>query len=124
MIYLMKYESTAELDRLQVTGSDVLSLRTEDGHGELQPIATSHWSNGNDPSADHLAVTGEGEFTEFVRAVTELFGPEQATQSAEDWLNEVASKHSLPAPRSIEWRLVTLAAFAQLTIRLTVDLQR
>jgi len=115
----MKYESTAELDRLQVTGSDVLSLRTEESHGELQPIATSHWSNCDDASCDHLAVTGEGEFTEFVRAVTDLFGPEQATQSA-----EVASKHSLPAPQSIEWRLVTLAAFAQLTIRLTVDLQR
>ena len=91
---------------------------------QLQPIGANQWANGGDPSCDHLAITGECEFNEFVRLVAELFGPEQATLSAEDWLNEVASKHNLPAPLSIEWRLVTVAALARLTIRLTVDLQR
>jgi hypothetical protein len=90
---------------------------------ELRPIDADHWTNGDDLPCDPLAVTGKREFTDFIRVVTELFGPEQATLSAEDWLNEVASKHSLPAPRSIEWKLVTVAAFARLTIRLTVDLQ-
>ena len=63
------------------------------------------------------------EFITFTRVVAELFGPEEARVCAEDWLDEVASRDSLPGHRTCEWRLVTVAALARLTIRMTVDLQ-
>lgn len=63
------------------------------------------------------------EFLAFTRAVTELFGPEQARQSAEDWFNELASKDCMPGPSMCEWQLVTVAAMARLTIRMTTELQ-
>jgi|GEM_PF-4772392 len=61
------------------------------------------------------------EFTTFTRAVTEIFG--QAKPCAEDWLDELALRDGLPGRRTCEWRLVTVAALARLTIRMTVDLQ-
>ena len=68
-------------------------------------------------------VTAEREFVAFTRAVTELFGHEQARLSAEDWLNEVASRPCLPGPTTRAWRQVTVAALARLTIRMAADLQ-
>lgn len=88
-----------------------------------QPARANHCMNDNDLWRDDLAVTVEREFTEFTALVTKLFGPKQAALSAEDWLNEVASRHTLPGPQSVEWRLVTVAALARLTIRMTADLQ-
>jgi hypothetical protein len=49
--------------------------------------------------------TAEREFAEFTRGVTELSKPGPAKMSAEDWLNEMASRDSLPEPRSREWQL-------------------
>ena len=68
-------------------------------------------------------VSAEREFAAFTRAVTELFGPEEAKLSAEDWLNEVASRNCLPGPTTREWRIVTVAALARLTIRMAAALQ-
>ena len=90
---------------------------------ELQGTGVNDWTDGYVPPRGRPVVTAQSEFEEFTRAVTELFGPDQARLSAEDWLNEVALKDSLPTPRSHEWRLVTLAALTRLTIRMTVDLQ-
>jgi hypothetical protein len=69
-----------------------------------------------------LMVTAEREFVAFTRAVTELFGPQEARLSAEDWLNEVASRDCLPGPTTREWRLVTVAALARLAIRMAAAL--
>ena len=90
---------------------------------ELQRTRVNEWTDGYAPPCNRLTVSARREFEEFTRAVAELFGPDQARLSAEDWLNEVALKGSLPAPRSHEWRLVTLAALTRLAIRMTVDLQ-
>jgi hypothetical protein len=60
----------------------------------------------------------ERELSAFFTAVTELYGPEQAQASAEDWLRELMATDGLPtSPR--EWRTVTIAAAAQLASRLT-----
>jgi hypothetical protein len=61
---------------------------------------------------------GERELSAFIRAVTELFGPEQAGLSAEDWLEEAELMDSPPRSTSRDWRAVTVAASARLANRL------
>jgi|HubBroStandDraft_2_1064218.scaffolds.fasta_scaffold1815213_2 hypothetical protein len=73
-------------------------------------------------ACNDLISMAELEFVRFTRAVTDMFGAAQATLAAEDWLNELASKDCMPEPMSQEWRLVTVAALARLTIRMTVAL--
>ena len=65
----------------------------------------------------HLA---ERELASFIGAVTELFGPEQARLSADDWLDESELMDSPPRSTSRDWRAVTIAASARLASRLTV----
>jgi hypothetical protein len=43
----------------------------------------------------------------FMRAVTELFGPEQARVAAEDWVDELEFVDILPEPAGRDWRSVT-----------------
>ncbi len=62
----------------------------------------------------------ERELASFIGAVTELFGPEQARLSAEDWLDEFESMHSPLRSAGRDWRSVTAAASALLASRLTV----
>ena len=62
----------------------------------------------------------ERELSAFVRAVTELFGPEQARLSTEDWLDELELKDMLPRATSRDWRAVTVAASARLANRGTL----
>ncbi len=67
----------------------------------------------------HLA---ERELSAFISAVTELFGPEQAKLSTEDWLDESELMDSPPRSTSRDWRAVTVAASARVANRLTVAL--
>jgi hypothetical protein len=62
----------------------------------------------------------ERELSAFIRAVTELFGPEEAKLSAEDWLGEAELIDSPPQSTSRKWRAVTIAASARLANRLSV----
>jgi hypothetical protein len=65
----------------------------------------------------HIA---ERELSAFIRAVSQLFGPEEARLSAEDWLDESELMDSPPRSTSRDWRAVTVAASARLANRLTV----
>lgn len=65
----------------------------------------------------HLA---EREFAAFIGAVKELFGPEQARLSADDWLDESELMDGAPRSSGRDWRAVTVAASARLANRLTV----
>jgi hypothetical protein len=67
----------------------------------------------------HLA---ERELSAFIAAVAELFGPEQARLSAEDWLDESELMDSSHRSTSRDWRTVTVAASARLASRLNVEL--
>jgi len=69
----------------------------------------------------HLA---ERELASFIGAVKELFGPEQALLSADDWLDESQLMDSPPRSTSRDWRAVTVAASARLASRLTVARDR
>jgi hypothetical protein len=59
-------------------------------------------------------------YLRFIRAVTELFGPEEAKLSAEDWLGEAELLDSPPQTTSRKWRAVTIVASARLANRLSV----
>jgi hypothetical protein len=65
----------------------------------------------------HLA---ERELASFIGAVRELFGPEQALLSADDWLDESELMDSPARSTSRDWRAVTVAASARLANRVTV----
>jgi alkylhydroperoxidase/carboxymuconolactone decarboxylase family protein YurZ len=62
----------------------------------------------------------ERELAAFIRVVTDLFGPEQAQQSAEDWLRELVARDDLP-DSSREWRTLTIAAATRLASRLNAS---
>ena len=62
----------------------------------------------------------ERELSAFIGAVTELFGPEQARLSTEDWLDE---SELMDGPHGVtrkDWRAVTVAASARLAKRGTL----
>jgi len=65
----------------------------------------------------HMA---ERELSAFISAVTQLFGPEEAKLSVEDWLDESELVDSPPRSTSRDWRAVSVAASARLAKRLTV----
>lgn len=91
---------------------------------ELRPIFLNEQRDVDHSICENPGTVARGEFLTFTRVVTELFGPEQAKQSAEDWLNELTKRDCMPGANTCEWRLVTVAAMARLTIRMTVELQK
>jgi hypothetical protein len=77
----------------------------------------------NSTYADQMHIA-ERELSAFIRAVTQLFGPEEAKLSAEDWLDESELMDSPPRSTSRNWRAVTIAASARLANRLAVAQHR
>ena len=69
----------------------------------------------------HLA---ERELSAFIVAVAELFGPDQARISVEDWLDESGLIDVSPRSTHREWRAITIAASLRLANRLNVALHR
>jgi len=63
--------------------------------------------------------TAKRELSAFLRAVTEMFGPEAARISVADWLDECELMDSPPSSTGRNWRAVTIAASARLANRLT-----
>jgi hypothetical protein len=61
----------------------------------------------------------EHEFSSFIAAVTELYGPEQARLSETDWLEELELMNRPPSSTKRYWRTVTIAASSRLAGRLS-----
>ncbi|MGA8300890.1 MAG: hypothetical protein WCB53_19590 [Terriglobales bacterium] len=83
----------------------------------------------NDESFDNLTYTdqvhlAERELASFIGAVKELFGPEQALLSADDWLDESELVDCPPRSTGRDWRAVTVAASARLANRVTAARDR
>ncbi len=55
---------------------------------ERQLIPLHEWKNSHSPVDADLMAIAERELGAFIRAVTELFGPEQARLAGEDWVDE------------------------------------
>jgi hypothetical protein len=80
-------------------------------------------SSFSDSTCEHQVHMAERELAAFLRAVTEMFGPEQARFSAEDSLDEWelrGSPHQSTnrGPTNRDWRAVTVAATVRLASRL------
>jgi len=63
--------------------------------------------------------TARRELSAFLRAVTEMFGPETARRAAADWLDECELMDSPSLSTDRNWRAVTIAASARLANRVT-----
>ena len=66
---------------------------------------------------DRACIAGR-ELSAFVKAVTQLFGPEQARVAAEDWLAKSELIGAQPRSTTRDWRSVTIAASARLATRI------
>ena len=66
--------------------------------------------------AQHLA-SDEREFSAFVTAVHQLFGPEQARYAADNWMGELEQTDWISETQAIDWRAVTIVAAARLVGR-------
>lgn len=75
----------------------------------------------HDPSCAELSariqVSAERELAAFAIAVEELYGHAEAQQSLEDWLEAMQSTDLPVAPKTADWRSVTISAAVQLARR-------
>ncbi len=88
---------------------------------ERQLVPLHEWKNGLGAADADLVTIAERELGAFIRAVTELFGPEQARLAAEDWVEALELMDALPGPTRRDWGSVTIAASAKLAKRLNTD---
>jgi hypothetical protein len=93
----------------------------EKAMNEWEPILHYELKESYSPAHPDLMAIAERELGAFIRAVTELFGPEQARLAAEDWVDELESMDALPGPARRDWGRVTIAAAARLARRLSAD---
>ena len=71
--------------------------------------------NGNSICAE-LVVRAERELSAFFSAVAEMFGSEQATLAAKDWLQQFEGMKN-PPTSTRDWRLMSIEASARLAKR-------
>jgi hypothetical protein len=84
---------------------------------ELQARSLNERVNGKGPTYDDLMTMAKRELEAFLSAVTELFGSEQATVSAQDWLEELVLLEKLSGATSRDWRLISIGASVRLANR-------
>jgi hypothetical protein len=65
----------------------------------------------------NLIILAERELAAFARAVRELFGPEQASLSSAEWIDELESLNWPAGPGASDFRRITAAASATLAHR-------
>ena len=86
----------------------------------MNPLARYKPSkNPNHPCSD-VTTMAERELSAFFNAITQLFGPEQAELSAEDWLHELIEIDGLPTSAR-EWRLITTKVLTRLASRVSAS---
>ena len=90
------------------------------GHAAMKQLSHNEpYQNGNSICTE-LVVRAERELSAFFSAVAELFGPEQATLAAKDWLQQLEVMTVLPgSPR--EWRALSTEASAKLAKRVNAN---
>lgn len=79
---------------------------------------TTKRSLGNSACEEQVQLA-ERELAAFLRAVAQLFGPDEAELSAEEWLEESHRAKRSPGAKARHWRDVSIAASARLAERLT-----
>lgn len=72
----------------------------------MNSFRASESSNRSNSGCTDVRTMAERELFAFFRAVTELFGSEEAELAAKDWVHELNESHSLPGSAR-EWRWIT-----------------
>jgi hypothetical protein len=86
----------------------------------MNSLARYKPSNNSNLGCADFITSAERELSAFFRAVTELFGSEQAEISADDWLRELSEIDGLPASTH-EWRLITAKVSTRLASRVNAS---
>lgn len=86
----------------------------------MNPLAPYKSLKNPNPDCADLVTMAEQELSAFFNAVTNLFGPEQAEISAEEWLHKLIETEGLPASIR-EWRLITAKVSTCLASRVTAS---
>jgi len=73
----------------------------------------------DDPHGVYLMNMAQRELGAFMRAVTEVYGSEEAMLAAGDWLDEFDATDELPGFAIGDWRRITIAAAERLANRLS-----
>ena len=82
----------------------------------MNQLAINQAPKSHAPDCAGVAITAEQELNAFFKAVMNLYGPEMAELSADDWLDELMTTEFLPSSLR-EWRGVTLKASTRLAAR-------
>ncbi|HTA22725.1 MAG TPA: hypothetical protein VK763_04265 [Terriglobales bacterium] len=80
----------------------------------MNSLARYKLSRNSKPRCADVITMAERELLAFFNAINQLFGPEQAELSAEDWLHELIEIDGLPTSAR-EWRLITAKVSTRLT---------
>jgi hypothetical protein len=86
----------------------------------MSPLGLYKPSKNLNPPCTDLQKMGERELSAFFNAATQLFGPELAQLSAEDWLYELIEIDALPSSVR-EWRSITAKVAARLASRVSAS---
>ena len=86
----------------------------------MNSIGLSKPSKNFNQPCSALQTMGERELSAFFNATTQLFGPELAQLSAEDWLHELFEIDALPTSAR-EWRLITAKASTRLASQVSAS---
>jgi len=118
----MVFSQREKRDKVGAAGSPTDRSDSENfgGHAAMEQLSQNEpYQNGNSICAE-LVVRAEQELSAFFSAVAELFGPEQATLAAKDWLQQLEVMTDLPgSPR--EWRALSIEASAKLAKRVNAN---
>jgi hypothetical protein len=82
----------------------------------MNSLACYKPSKNSDSPCPELMTMAERELSAFFNAINQLFGPEQAELSAEDWMQELIYIDGLPTSAR-EWRSITAKASTRLADR-------
>ncbi len=86
----------------------------------MNPVARYKPSTNFTPRCADLMTLADRELSAFFNAVTQLFGPEQAELSAENWLQELIEIDGLPTSAR-EWRSITTKVSTRLARRVNAS---
>jgi hypothetical protein len=86
----------------------------------MNPSGFNSLSNNSSSGCTDFVTAAERELSAFFRAVTELFGTEQAELSAEDWLHEFTAMDGVPASTR-RLRQITAKASTRLAHRVNAS---
>ncbi len=88
-----------------------------DPSGLIESVKTMQSTSSSELHFAAVAAAAEQELSAFMKAVTDSFGPKEAIIAADDWIQELDLRETLPGASEYDWRSMTIAAAARLAER-------